>query len=231
MKDISELKLKQFRIFAADTLPFAALNTEIGQSALTKVFSFRSSVQNLQLREWIFEGGTLSKNKDRIIVIERMQLSERRIVTEIMGNTEDADYVYSVVKEALSHSLFGGGDRWTQAEPVVLTHETSCIVTLDFDWSSLLAPGFSKFSEIMLRAASHEFASAQTRGISLGFRLTFTLLDERVKQHSITLADKPFVIEPRQDAPPSDRRYFTTSPTETETHLKLLSQLEEMLAD
>ncbi len=231
MKEISELKLKQYRIFAADTLPFVALNTEIGQSLLTKLFSFRSSGKDPQTADWFFEGGTLSKDNDRIIVIETLQLNERRIVIEIVGNTADADYVYSAVKKALSHSLFGEGDRWKQAEPVVLTHETSCVVTLDFDWSSLLAPGLSKLSEIMRAAASHEFAFAKTRGLSLRFRVAFTPLDERVTQHGVVLTDKLFVIEPRQDTPPTDRRYFTASPTETETHIKLLSQLEQMLAD
>ena len=229
MKEVTELKTKQFRIFAADTIPFPAINTDLGRQAIVKIFSFRDATLNPPLMEWTFEGGTLAKEEKQHIVIEQLQLNARRIVIDVSGSTDDANHVFSVIKESLTHPLFGSGSRWRDAKPVVATHETSCVASLDFDWSSLLNPVFLDFNKQTIATFSDEIAAAQIIGMALRFRINFNPLDERIKQNGVVLSDKTFTIEPRQEAPLSDRRYFTASPTDTVTHLELLTKFENMI--
>ena len=230
MKDIADLKTKKFVIYPADVVPFRAIDTGAGRRELLKKFSFKDAKLTQQPLEWTFLGGTVSRDEDETVVIENCQISEKRIVLEVRGSSVITNDVFEQIKEALVEPIFGGGERWKDAGPVVETCDTTCVATLDFDWTALIAPEFSSFAQgSLLEASSNKQAKASIRNATLVIGLTYDATDSAVKEHGITFADKPFLIQPRLGTPLSDRRYTTASPTDSETHFDLVRELEAML--
>jgi hypothetical protein len=229
MKDISELKVKQIRIFAADRIPFATLRTALGQKSLAELFSWSEIGANPATGELIYNAGVLQPATGKPIVVDSLQINDRRIVLEVAGETAHAGIVYSGLAELLARYDLGG--RWKDAEPVVLVHETSCVVTMDFEWSSLLSAPFLCFTQRMIPALSSEAAAANIIGIKCGIIFSYALKDQTIREHGISLSNKPFSVEPRVNTPLSERRYFTSSPTDSDTHMDLLRKLEAAMSE
>jgi hypothetical protein len=64
--------------------------------------------------------------------------------------------------------------------------------------------------------------------MSLLFSLS-TIESEELKEVGIAIGEKYLSVEPRQDAPLADRRYFTASPLACDAHLHFVEELERSL--
>jgi hypothetical protein len=236
MRDISELKVKQFRIFGAGVIPFGAVNTGAGHQALLKKFGFREAGINPAGVDLVFQGGTTTLPGGRVVVVDRLELNDRRIVLEVSGRSEDGDAVAAVVIETIAEltEQFHGGQvaaAWRQANPIVITHETTCTVTLGFEWLSLASPVAVAYTkERVLPALSSEAAEARIKGLRFAFVVSYAAKGDLLREHGVTLSDKLFFIEPKANTPFSSRKYHTSSPTDSKTHLELVRGLEKLLA-
>jgi len=227
MKDVSELKVKQIRIFPADRIPFATLRTIIGQKSLAEHFSWSEIGANPATGELIYSAGVLQSTNGNPIVVDRLQINDRRIVLQVTGETAQASVVYSSLAGLLAG--FDSSGRWKDSEPVVLVHETTCVVTMDFEWNSLLSAPLLGFAQSMMPVLTSEAAAADIIGIKCGIVFSYALKDQTIREHGITLSNKTFSVEPRVNTPLSERRYFTASPTDSDTHMDLLRKLEDTM--
>jgi hypothetical protein len=225
MKDLQILEVKQIRIFAADALPLASLiNRRAGK---TFVERFGWGEMNASAPGEIRFGTGLFPSADAPIttVVKGLEISERKVALTVIGDTATAATVYAGITEFLAQET--GQEAW-KAAPLVLTHETQCVATCDFDWSALVGPPFTSFvTGELLRGLSSRDGQATIASLKLGFELRYTEIRSDLQEHGITLANKAFVIEPRAGTPLSERRFFSTSPTDSETHMRLLRNLEE----
>ncbi len=227
MKNISELKAKQIRIFAPGMIPFVALRTAIGQKSLSALFAW-TEVQMSSNGELVFSSGTFQQKESAPIIINSLQINERRLILEVLGDTAQADEVYRALLESLLQ--FDNSGLLKDALPIVVSNETSCVAALDFDWTCLISPRLLEFGRKLELELSTKSAKAEIIGLRSALVFSFTIQDEAIRENGISLSPKPFIIEPRASIPLSERRYLTSSPTDTKNHMQLLSKLERSLA-
>ncbi len=175
----------------------------------------------------IFSSGTLQRNDLSPILINGVQINERRIILDISDDSERGFEVFAKLVEVLLQ--FDKSNSLKETSPVVFTQETSCVATLDFDWTSLISQKFLDFGRNLESEFSTTIAKAGIIGLRSALVFAFTIEDQIIRENGVTLSPKGFVVEPRANVPLSERRYLTMSPTDTKTHLHLLGKLEHSL--
>lgn len=230
MKDVAQPEARQIRIFPSDKVPLLRLAAPAVSEMVAKRLGGAEVVSRPPAGspiagELVFSGGTLpAEGKTGSNIIKVLQIAERKIALVVEGTTAVANRAYELfsgVAKELGYDL---------GEPLVLTHETSCVVTLDFDWTALLAPPTLSFVQGPMLASLAGPTAPAIRGLSFAIRLGYPDVPSELREHGVSLADKAVTIEPRAQTPLSERRYFTSSPSDTETHMALLRELEGALA-
>lgn len=229
MRDIEALSARQVRIFEADVVPYRVLRTGVGVEYLKNAFSFRETV-SAEGELGFLAGGFLLPETQELLAINFMTINERKIVIEVAGNTAQADALFAEIRRVAWH---GHPDSELHLrEPLITAHETQCSVTMDFDWDALLnqlLASYMKGPALAALPGRSSHATARIKHLSLRFTIGFTTDAHNLLDSGITLSDKPVVIEPRVDTPLKDRRYFTASPLDTESHMQLLAELERSI--
>ena len=64
---------------------------------------------------------------------------------------------------------------------------------------------------------------------ALSFNVPFEVTDSSVAELNIESYTKSFTIEPRIGVSLKEKRFFTSSPTDSKTHIKLISEFEKKL--
>lgn len=225
MRSVRSMAVTQFRIFPPDLIPFLMIVTPSAANIIQQVMGFRSVGRNAEIAEVIFQEGSFKISDDKpTIVVTEMRINERRVIIQVEGNSGTANQAYSLLREICSRF----GDRFRDAEPTLLTEETKSVVELEFDWSSLLNPALVAVANDF--AAGHAGSLVQQYIKSVSVQVVIgTRIAEELTEAGIVATDKPLVIEPRTDVPLSERVYFTRSPSDSETHLALIRDLEARL--
>lgn len=225
MKDVELLEVKQTRVYAADQLPFHSFIFPPIGAAFKERFGWTElSMEGTEVA--LGPGFFPSKDRTEAIVIRRLQMGERRIIVSVTGSSEQAHQVYQGIVDCLAELT--GRAEW-KAAPAVFVEETTAVATLDFDWSKLLNPALAPFVRSAIEATSGEHGRARIKAFSMGFKIAYE--PGRMAQDiGISISEKLLTIEPREGAAPSDRRFFSRSPTSSDTHIGLLKQLEELLS-
>jgi hypothetical protein len=228
MKEIGEFEVKQVRIFPIDSLPFVRLITPAVATAFKEQFGW-GGVEIPSEGEVLFRPGLLADAEAKdAVVIKGLQLNERRMILNVMGDSRTANRVHKAICD-----FFAGNAGWRPVEPLILTEETTCVATLAFEWTRLLSPALREFAvgNLLERLSTQSPATPEIRGVNLSFRLAYPDLPPNLREHGVALSDKKLTIEPRVNTPLSDRRYYTFSPSDSETHLQLLEHLERRLTN
>lgn len=228
MKDIAELSVTQSRLYSADSFPFAHICFQVNAQVIRDAFKFEQA--QFDGTTLTFQSGTV-EHQGRSVLISSLTIEERKLQIKILGRSAAADAVYAALVPVLQ-SLDTGGIT-TNYNPILKTEETTCVATLDIDFDSLVSPGISRFIRTKAMDALHtDFATPTSIGLRrLSFEVRYELADPHLRDHSITVANKVFRIEPRIGTPWQERRFFTLSPTDSETHFALLKTLEKELSE
>lgn len=226
MRDIRSLTVRQFRIFPPDIVPFRALRTAPGMEVIKKRYKFRESA--IDAGELLFAAGMFAKEAGRgVVSVSGVQINERRVIVEVDGTSADATEVYEDLRQLMfSVEPLQEPDL---AEPVVLTEETQCTVTLDFGWEDLFNERLSGYVTGPFRDRLSNPNPAKLNLVNARFSFQFTPLDERIRAFGANLTDKHLTIEPRANYPLEARRFFTVSPLGSDTHFEVLREIETLL--
>jgi hypothetical protein len=224
MKNVSQLTSSEVRIFPPDIIPFRRLVTPLATNALKSVLGFSDSGTNPEAGDLVFQHGTLQLPDSVVIVIPLLTIGDRKIVVQVAGTSEEAELVFS----GLIGILEKIGTESSLSEPLVVAKETRCVVDLDFSWSDLLSPGVMSFTDALLVASEASGVRPSLKGGSLRLVLRYNT-PERLEDYGAGLSDKMFTIEPRNDIPTNQNRFYTMSPTGSGAHLKLLQRLESLM--
>lgn len=226
MKDVSLLRVRQYRIFAPDVIPFLSMARHEVAEALQAGFSFRDVRPDGG--ELVFALGGMTRESGRAVDIPEVRIADRKIVVVVEGDSEAADEVFEAVQQQLADHA--DAPRLAEAEPVVRTEDTTCVCSLDFDWKDLVSQGIARFQDELTEAASTEFAEARVATWSFRLQVGYLPREDEIRDYGVDLVNKWFVIEPRANRPLSDRIYYSESPTGSATHLRLLETLESFVA-
>lgn len=227
MRDLSEIRVAQVRLFKPDVIPLRRLLSQLGSGGIMAAFGFRDSGVN-DSGELVFQSGTLVASPgSKSIWIGAIAFSERKIVLQVEGSSADANEVFLALSNAVDQ-ITPGRQPIAEVEPAILVEETTCVVTLDLHWSDLLAPRFRDYLESTLRELGSGGATPFLKVPSIRFQIGYLTPPERAIA-GVTIADKFLSIEPRIDVPLEERRFIVHSPTDSESHFKLIETLESLL--
>lgn len=228
MKDVSDLETTQIYLYAAGQIPFKQILTQESVQGIRSAFGFREPSNVLGANELVFEGGMIDIGPLGKVTLTRVHLGERRIIISVAGSSAVAGGVFDVLCRIISG--MEPTRRFDKINPVTVKEETTCVARLDLEWEDFLNPVFVEF----LRADVTGAVSSKDAAASLShakYRITFSYTPTTtvISESGISLAPKDFVVEPLANSPLSERRYLTSSPTDSETHLRLVEMLESAL--
>lgn len=224
MNTVTGMLVQQTRLFAPDVVPYRLVITSYGANRLRQALGF-GSMNWLENLEYGFQDGTIA-HQGSIIPITSVSFHDRRIVTQVSGDSSAAHAAYSAIREVLAEL----DPEFRNATPLASTEETSCTARLNFEWTALLNPALVEHVSQRTQDLSSEYVGRFIKSINLRFTLGMEVKGRDLSERGITLFDQSLIIEPRADTPLSERTYHTYSPCDSDTHLKLVSELEAKLS-
>jgi hypothetical protein len=222
---VISLNTRQSRIYKSDIVPFRFLSTKLAIDFVTTQFRFRESA--VEGGELVFVGGSHVPTEQAIIVVNAMSINERRIVIDVAGTTQEADILFSALRGLLAQAE--NQPRIAITAPLIVSHETECVAEMEIDWRDLVSDQVAELvSGPALRASEGENAG-RIAGMALRFTFAFTAKDASLAENSVSLSDKRFIIEPRTGVALTDHHFYTASPLDTDSHIRLLEEFEKKL--
>jgi hypothetical protein len=220
MRAVTGMYVQQTRLFAPDVVPYRHVITSLGANRLRQALGFGSTNWQENL-EYVFQNGTI-EHSGKIVPITWASFQERRIFIQVLGDSSAAHAAYSAISEVLIEL----DPSFRGAAPVASTEETSCAAQLDFDWTVLFNPALVEYVSQRAQEFSTEQMGRFIKGVSVRFNLGIEIKRKDLSERGITLFDQSVIVEPRTDTPLSERIYYTYSPCDSDTHLRLVAELE-----
>ena len=227
MKGISELSVAQVRIYPADSLPFAYLRLEANLKAVKEEFQFEKVKSDEA--EVVFQNGVFESDGTSTLV-SGISVEERKIIIKVHGDSSAGDAVCALLMKLLR--AFDRRRNPSDYQPVLVTQETACVASLDIGFSELISQQLVEFLQAYVREKlCTEFATPISIDLrQLRFGVRYEPKDPSLGEQGVTLSNKDLTIEPRAGTTRRERRFFTSSPTDSRTHLRILEALEKELS-
>ncbi len=217
---ISGMKSSRIAVYPSAVIPLNRLIAGSLGRRVVELFTFKGAT--FEGGEAHLSHGSIQISEEEIIVLDA-KMSEKRMVVSVEGESRQADAVAKILEGALV------GDRPFVA-PKVVVYETACIARLDFEWHALISKRLGDFVDNTLKP-SVEAAGSQPKITHAQISLMLKYgTSEDLDQYGISLSPKMFTVGLAPQAPPADRLYITQSPTRSDEHLRILRELEAMLA-
>lgn len=230
MKDIVDMIVTQVRIYPADSLPFAELRRADNSKKLKESFHFESvRFDPLGAQQMTFNNGVF-EYRGKSLQVSNLTIEQRRVLIQVRGRSPMADAFYSAFVSNLR--TLDGCPRTIKLEPLIKAEETACVATLDIDFNDLIAPPLLRFIQMEWRAklGTQHGAPKSVAFKNLSFEVRYASSSPELEEHDVALSNKLITIEPRLATPLRERRFYTSSPTDSETHIAMLQALEKEVA-
>jgi hypothetical protein len=144
----------------------------------------------------------------------------------VVGNSNEADGVFGNI---ITHiNKISSKCRMDEQMCQLKTQETKCVVGLDIDFWNVFSEEMKSFIQKEApQPLKYPLRSIEPKNLS--FEATFQQT-ESLQEDRITLAPKKITIEPQTGIPLSKGLFYTQSPFDSETHLKLILAFEKALS-
>jgi hypothetical protein len=230
MKDLTDITVTQVRVYETDHLPFQSLRLQSNLRNFAKAFVFESTGLDPNGLRVVLNNGSVEIEKQTIHVLN-LTLEPRRMLVQVKGRTSDANAAASSFSAELA-KLTPDSPKERPLQPILVTNETTSVATLDIDFSDLFAPPVISVVEGEARTMfSNKYMLARSVGFkSLSFEIRYEPSDPSLQEHDVSLANTLLTLEPRLGTPLKERRFYISSPTDSETHLSLVEALESHIS-
>ena len=232
MKEIDGLIVTQIRVFAVDIIPIRLIGTK---SCIQRLKS-DLCLDEVDIAPFspggertTFTRGEVTE-KGKIVAINRISIEPRRVLLEVAGTSQEANQIYTLLLKSIESATCTNLAKLET--PLILSETTQCVATLDFPFDSLLDSSFAEFIYgRVTKVATSNIARASIRPALAEFEISYDVKAQTVIKNKITLSPKRLTIAPRANTPIEERRYFISSPFDSDTHLKLIRDLERLIAN
>ncbi len=227
MKEVRTLITTQVRLFPPDVIPLLKLCWPETGKTIQALFDFQAVVpvqHQADVTGIAFNGGLYKPDS---VLIESVSIEPRRITVRVQGPSEIANFVFQAVSKQIEE-IKGG----LPLKEILCTHETGTTVVLNFPFERLLSGQFVTFlQKSALKYTKNQWSENLILPQNLKFSVRYRITDNTLLKSSVTLVPKELVIEPRAQSSPEELLYWIASPTDTETHFKLIEELEKIFSD
>lgn len=226
MNNIVDLVVNQIRIFPVDIIPLGLINTKSCVERIKDTLSI-SEVGVLPSIEGkdiiVFRKGELKENNE-LVVINKVEVDPRRIIIEVAGMSKAGNKVYELFISSLT--ALTNLDLESLRSPLLLAETTRCVVTLDFTFEELFNHSFTEFlNDRVEKEATNNVAKGSVSPLAAIAEITYQVKDEALVKNKISMNPKQLTIAPRPGAPLDERKYIISSPFNSNTHMKLIEEL------
>jgi hypothetical protein len=228
MKELLRLSVTQIRIFAADTLGFRYFRSPSSIADIKQQFGFDSQASPfeglpVEAPSLVFTSGQFEFDNKKYLV-ESLTLEDRRIIFTISAESAVADRFFSRLIQILrTYDLREAAPEYA---PIVLAQETVCVAKLDLKLGDLLCNSQENIQRDIDGLFSTPGYNVRVFPTSIRFAVHYLDIPDELKNHKITMADKDIAIEVRVKTDPDEGVFFTRSPFDSNSHLKLIEMLE-----
>lgn len=230
---VMDLRSTLIMIFRPDELPYGALSRDdaaedlldrYGLAQEKPPFAIPGTQANLLYRNGKVEIGGSQR------LIDQIAIEPRRMLITVSGETHIAQTLFEELRGYIRNVELRQTDY--AYEPVSLTHETQATTQMTFDFSSLFAGSAVPVVKSHLSASLPDYgATLDIYPISVRFRVGYRNPPASLARSRISLVEKTLTLEIKEKTDPADRILFSTSPSDSATHLSLLETLEQMVQD
>lgn len=229
MKIVKGPIVTQIRIFSQDSIPYSDLAIRKNFDRFKERFLFSSTEIPFPLHDARapkiinLSGGSIIV-EDESFLIRSLNFDERKISLVIEAPFDKADKAFDIIGEELS--AIDRYKNFVVSDYLIKTEETQCTVHLDVDYHRFFSQRFISFIKRQVLKYSKRTPRKVTLK-SLNFEIAFRQ-DKELEDVRISIAPKLFTIEPRTATREEDRIFYTRSPYDSATHLKVLTDLESL---
>ncbi len=230
MKNVTDLTVTQIRIFQVDVIPLSVITTKSCVEKIKEVLSIgevgvRPFIEGKDII--VFLRGELRREK-RVIVVNKIEVDPRRVIVEVEGTSKDGNEVYETFLSVVA--VVANANLESLRTPLLLAETTQCVVNLDFAFDSLFSNAFIEFLNSRVeKEASSKVAKASVRPLATTVEIQYEITDKALLDNRITMNPKQFSIAPRPGAPSDAKKYLISSPFDSDTHLKLVEELNKAI--
>jgi len=227
MRNITDLSVSQDRMFAADVIPFRFINTESTITAIKQAFNIKEAES---LADKVnFSKGEVKLNK-KIKILDFLSIEPRRIWFTLVGTSKEANSFYESLRKIIIR--FDQNQLFRASKPLTKIEQTVCTVTLDVDLRNVFVSKFLDYlNSSVIEKCSSKSAKAYIHGMIFYTGIFYEIKDPDLTSHNISLYPTYFTIAPRADTPIEEGRFYTMSPTDLDTHLKLIEEFEKLFKE
>ena len=160
---------------------------------------------------------------ENVVPILQLTIQPNLVEAQIAAETERSD---AFVQDLEKFLMALNPNKKSELEQYTTTHQTIAIVKLAVPFEDLLSDRLRGFlAEKARTMLTLPDAEPHIQLSHLSWQVTF-----RTESNDYIYQPKMLAIEPRAGSKPSEQLYFTHSPTEFATHMKLLQELEATFA-
>jgi hypothetical protein len=232
LKNIVDLVVNQIRIFPVDVVPLGLINTKSCVESIKNTLSISEvgvlpSVDGKDVI--VFRKGELKENNE-LVVINKVEVDPRRIIIEVAGSSKAGNKVYELFVSSLT--ALTDLDLENLHSPLLLAETTRCVATLDFTFEELFNHSFTEFlNKRVEKEATNDAAEGSVRPLAAIAEISYRIKDESLVSNRISMNPKQFTIAPRPGAPLDEKRYVISSPFNSDTHIKLIKELNKAIVN
>jgi hypothetical protein len=217
LAEILEVFSSSRRLYAPDSLPWPQLASSSGVERLRERYRF-TGVQPFSTTHLVAQAGEFAIDK-RSIPVQSLVLQPNSVEYQIAGETADGELLYADLVRFIGE--IGRFDVTEYAK----TFQTIAIAKLAVSSDQLLSPTMQKYlTEVALPAFEVDQAEPHVQLGNLSWIVSY-----QTKTTDFFYQPRPFTIEPRAGSRLEDRLYYTLSPTDSKSHVRLLEKLEKYL--
>ena len=155
-------------------------------------------------------------------------MDPRRIIIEVAGTSEAGNKVYELFMSSLTELT--NHDLESLRSPLLVEETTRCVVTLDFTFKELFSYSFTEFlNKRVEKEATNDAAEGSVRPLAAIAEISYRVKNEYLVSNRISMNPKQLTIAPRPGAPLDEKKYVISSPFNSDTHLKLIEELNKAI--
>ncbi len=208
-------------LFAPGTLPLTNLLMKSNLKNIETMLSFQTMQVGADVNHFQLIAGMGEVNG---VAIQQLVIDAVSINLTVTGDQADLSNAYETVCKFLIE--IDSKRRMEKPKLYTTAYQTQSTVKLSIPYERLIAPEFMKFLKAKTRILKPvDASSAEFHLANLSFQVKYTPNTE-----IYSLLPKVLTIEPRAGSDPKENIYYVLTPTDSNTHRRLVEELEKAMS-